>query len=179
MRERPLWWIDGFIIGLPKGIHEFEVNKIRFVEDGDTSIFAFGEEVEVRGLGNSVNLIGVPNAVLQLYNWIFSKKGNRDVDLYIHTVLQPQKQLTVLSCFFLAQLFAHLLYIYNIWLRVQDVLSELVIFVVFVCGAELHHHVDLAVLDVVSVKVENCIFGWLVFKYEIPCFVRLNSFKVG
>ncbi len=102
MWERPLYWVNRFVISFPKDIHNFKIQKVGFIENGDASIFIFGEEVEVSGLCNCIDLIGIPYSIFEFDDTVFNQEGNCKVNLHIHFVLEPEEQLAILACLFFA-----------------------------------------------------------------------------
>lgn len=70
LRERPLCRVDGLVISLPEGVHELQIHEIRLVEDGDAPVLIFGQEVKIGIFCDGIDLVGVPDAVLELYDGI-------------------------------------------------------------------------------------------------------------
>lgn len=99
---RPFGWkgpvgrVDRLVVSFPDIVHYFEIDHFRSIENGHTFVLMFGEEIEVRSLGNLVHMVGVPDAIAQLNDGILDQQSYGHVQLDLHLTLQSDEQLTVL-----------------------------------------------------------------------------------
>lgn len=75
-RERPCGRVHSLIISLPETVHNLDIGYCRLVEDGGAVIFVAGYEVEMRCYGGQIEIVILPDAILQLDHCILDHESD-------------------------------------------------------------------------------------------------------
>lgn len=113
----------------------------------------------MRTSGCLVDVISLPDTVLQLYDRVVDHQGYCDIDLHVHIVLDLYEQLALLLPILIAEFLANAADADDICLSIYFEVDAGLFVLVVLGRADCSLQLDIA-LEVVGIEVEEHVFAW-------------------